>query len=185
MANNLARQEATYRDLRGHIGKVSFFYSFNATIAANTQNAFLAVQAIIANISLLTNAALVRVTGLTATVLPPNAYGSNTSYSNCETKARLVYQVFLSPDPSVTSQVHIDIPAPNLTMFFADRETVNPASIAALTAALQTPDATSGQAASKNDFVFGPFLGGLLVRRKLQRKLTIYDKSPNLDEPEE
>jgi hypothetical protein len=186
-----AKQGLSFRDCRGHVGKVNYYYLWDSAVAASA--GLVAARAAITNINSaiegLTNALVVGVTGINSLPLNPLDYGATTDYANAETKARLYYQSQTVATGVVTSYgtIHIDIPAPLVTMFLADKETVNPAfaAVATLTAALQAVDAHAGQACNKQGAYFGAFIGGLLIRRKLQRKLTLYSKSSNLDEPEE
>jgi len=191
MANVIQRQSLTLRDLRGHIGKVSFYYDYDPSAAADFLAAYTAVGAILAAIEALSNALVVGVEGLHGDRYSPLNYGSNSTYANCETKARLTYAVAVGAALNQTGLTHIDIPAPIVAMFYGDKETVNPAyaAVATLTAALQAVDAHAGQAVTRNGMIYLPspttLIGGTLVRRKLQKRLTLYDKSPNLDEEEE
>lgn len=187
MAYTIARQEVSLRDCRGHVGKTSFYYTYDTAVAANVANARAYCGTIIAAIEACTNALAITIGGLFSQPLNPDNYGANTTYANAETKARLVFQVERNVVPINYKQGSLFIPAPLQSDFFADRETVNAAdaNIAALVTAMVTPDATSGRAVTKDGSVYVGLLGGLLVRRRLQRKITIWDKSANLDEPEE
>jgi hypothetical protein len=187
MAYVIAKQGLTLRDCRGHTGKVTFYYTYDAAVAANVNNARIACVAIASAIEACSNALVVNIDGLGSVALNPDEFGANTAYANAETKARLAFQVTRNVVPVNYKISRMDIPAPILTDFMNDRETVNAAdtNIAALVTALITPDGSSGRACTRDGAVFVGLLGGLLVRRRFQRKLTIYDKSANLDEPEE
>lgn len=186
MPNNYALNTLTLRDLRGHTGKVSFLYSYDPSAAADFLTAYTAVLAIINAVDALTVCQLVGVGGLASNRYSPNSYGGSGPYANAETKARLTFQVANPSTLSIASRTHIDIPAPVVAMFENDKETVNPAygPMATLTAALLAVDAHNGQAVTRTGLIFTAFLGGTLVRRPFQRKINIYDKSANLDEPE-
>jgi len=187
-----ALQTITFRDCRGHIGKVKYYYLYDTTVAANAglTAAYTQVGVINAAILALTNALAVSITGLRSTPLAPNNYGANSDYANCETKARLAWVAQVIATGVGTSDVlaRMDIPAPLVAIFLADKQTVNPANglVATLNTALTTVDAHAGQACTRTGAVFtSGLVGGLLQRRKFQRKLTIWDKSANLDEEEE
>jgi hypothetical protein len=181
-----ARQSLAFRDLRGHVGKVGFWYTYNSATAANLGAASTQIAAINTAIVALTNAQVVAVNGLAGNRLDPVHYGSNGVYANAETKAKLSFLAFAAGGVH-SSFVRLEIPAPVVAMFLADKETVDPANaaVATLFSALSTSDAQGGFASDKMGNPITYFLGGTLVRRPFQRKITIYDLSADLGEPEE
>jgi len=186
MTTHVSTQGLVFRDNRGHVGKTSFHYAFDNSVAANTQAAYVAMQGIVTEIALMSNAALIGVPGVTNLALNPLEYGASAQYANAETKAVLTFQT-VTPGAIAAGYglVRISIPAPKLSIFYGDQETVDPAQVATLLTLLTTADAHGGTACGKQEGQITAFLGGMLARRKFQRKLTIYDKSANLDEEEE
>jgi hypothetical protein len=190
MAYVIGRQGVTLRDCRGHTGKTSFYYNYDAATAANVKNARDKSNVIISDIIALSNALVVGQTGLTSQDFSPLSYGANSTYANCETKALLTFMGVIAAvggAPAKHKLIHLSIPAPVQSMFYADRETVNPAvtAVAQLITDITAADATSGTVCSEDGATFTSFVAGILIRRKFQRRLTIYDKDPNLTEPEE
>jgi hypothetical protein len=197
MAQIIGRQSLTLRDARGHTGRVRFFYTFANTPASSVLDAYTAVVGILAAIEAISNGAAVQIGGIASTVLNPQQYGTVTPFSTAETKLRLTYLVQSLPGGGGTlapvySTTHLDIPIPSDTVLLADGETVDPANglITALSSALSTADAAGGRFCTSRGLVvvgggLTPLIGGVLVRRRFQRKLTIWDRSANLDEPEE
>jgi hypothetical protein len=183
-----ARSFVSLRDNRGHLGKLGWYYEFDVADAAHINDAYAQNVAIAAAFVGCSNAAQVAYGGFVGRVLEPNQYGSSAQYSAAEDKARLT---FLAVDddvsPTFASFVHYEVPAPKASIFYADGETVNSASapMVTLIAALLTIDPSGGHVVNTSGSIVSAFLGGIRKRRPLQRKLTIYDKSPNLDEPEE
>lgn len=183
----IAKQALTFRDLRGHVGKVNFWYTYLAATAADLGAASTAIAAINTAIVALTNAVAVGITGLASNRLNPHQYGTTSTYANAETKARLTFLSVASGGVH-TSLVRMDIPAPSLSaMFLADKETVDvgATAVAALTSALSASDAQGGFASDRYGNPITSLIGGVLVRRPFQRKITIWDLSADLTEPEE
>lgn len=109
--------------------------------------------------------------------VPLIPYGVQAVYENVEDGALLTFQ-----DPTNGSLHRYKIPAPKAAIFLADGETVNQAQadIVSLISDFET-------------FVYGAYLApspltylaGVRVRRKMHRRMTIFTKSGNLDEPAE
>jgi len=179
MAQEIARNTITFRDARGHTGKVSFYVAYDRTVANSMTNAHDLVVSIQADLAALSNGAIVGSTGLNGAVFPPNVYGASLVYGTSEDKLRLR---MLAADNTIHT---LAIPAPVIAAFEADQETALGCAIAALVAALKTAPAASAFPCTRAGSAFAASLGGQLTRKKFQRKLTIYAKSANLDEPEE
>jgi hypothetical protein len=170
------------------VGRTHFYYLFDPSVANNVKNARDATGLAWADIEALTNGAVVDIGGLFSQSLNPLDYGTAAPYANAEDKAVLTYQTAPISNPfNLFGKMRISIPAPILALFLADQETVDPAnaSLVTLTTKLLATDASGGVFADGRGFQPTQFIGGVLVRRKQQRKLTLYTKSPNLDEPEE
>jgi hypothetical protein len=182
----IGKQGFTFRDARGHKSTFGFYYycvDFNT--AADSAAAIARITLISGDVAALTNAVLVNVTGWASEQLNVAATGGTGDYQNCETKAKLTFQSVYTA-PVAPQLARMSIPAPIVaSVFLADKETVSPALLATLVGHLTTPDGTGGGVCTKNGQLLGTLLGGTLTRNKFQRKLTIYDKSANLDEPEE
>jgi hypothetical protein len=158
------------------------YVKYDDAVAASEQQAIGIARAICLDIEALSNAALVGRYGLTSEVQSPLSYGAAADYANAETKARIV---LIAADFTLHG---LSIPAPLLSMFEADRETVLGSAIATLLNDIATPGAAANTYACTRGGVALPApnsVGGMLVRKPFQRKLTIYDKSSGLDEPEE
>jgi len=184
----IARQAVSYRDHRGHVGKTSFYYNYSNAAAANVLDAQAGVQDILTAILNMTNGLLVSVSGLASQVENPQQYGANAQFANAEDKARLWYTTSkVVGGVTDFAKASLLIPAPLVAIFYADQETVNPANalVAALTAALGTVDGAGGAPCDRRGYLFGAFIAGELLRRRFQRRITLWDKSANLDEPEE
>lgn len=170
MPNGL-KEVASYRDSKGRIGRVSYYVASTgtaitqATAAANVIN-FLA---------LITNAAQQSARGPATEVAGPVVYGTTADFASVEDKAVLT---FSAADGSLH---RIQIPAPKIAIFEVDTVTVDAAQtdLANFVTAFLA-DAVTAAGASITSFI-----GGVRVRRKLQRKLNIFVKVPELDEPAE
>jgi hypothetical protein len=152
---------------------------YDRSVTNSLQDAASLCVSITSALQALSNAALFSVTGIIGEVLAPNQYGSALTYANAETKAKLT---LLAADHSVH---RLEIPAPVLSMFEADQQTVLGSAISTLVGLLTQAPIASSFACVRTGSPFAASVGGLLVRRPFQRKITIYDLSANLDEPEE
>jgi hypothetical protein len=179
MSVQIGRQTYTYRDARGHTGKVSFYISNDNAVAGDGDAANAIGRTVEAEITALTNAVLVGASGPDGRTVAPNQYGASLQYATAEDKLRLR---LLAADNTIHTMA---IPSPKLSAFEADQETLKGSAVTALVATLVAAAITGSFACTRAGSPFVSSLGGQLVRRKFQRKLTIYDKSANLDEPED
>lgn len=187
MANQIALQTVTLRDARGHIGRTRFYYQYDTAVSAAIAAARGSVDALLTLLEALSNAAVVSVGGLASIEHSPLSYGAAPAvYQTCEDKAVMTYLAGAA-GPSRYTLSRVAIPAPILAMFEADAESVNLgyAAVAAFSAAMLAVDGSGGRVVTKGGLPLVNTVSGTLARRKLQRKLSIYDKSANLDEPEE
>lgn len=188
MVNIIQRSSVSLRDQKGHVGKVSFFQEWDQAVAGADHDARNQAGNVIAALTAMSNAAWVGATGIYSPLQEPNLYGTSAVYSSAEDKARLVY---LAVDDDIApveiAFMTYEIPAPKAAIFYADGETVNGAQalVAAFTAAIQTAGVGGNIVVTRTGLLPGAFVGGYRVRRKAQRKITVWVKSPNLDEPEE
>jgi len=185
----IVKQSVSIRDNRGHVGRTGFHYFIqDDTTAAVLLNAYNASKTLAQYIAAASNGAIVAYNGLYSPLITPNNYGASSQFPNAEDKAVLV---FLMGDAAVapieTAFMKIEVPAPKLAVFEADQETVKPtaAAVSTIVTAVLTIDASSGFVSNKAGMLPLSFVAGYRVRRKFQRKITIWDKSSNLDEPEE
>lgn len=180
MAVIISKWGFTFRDSRGHVGRVGGYYRYNSG-STTEGDAIATVQALGPLIHACSNAALVGGFGLGSEVLNPQQYGSTSAYSNAEDKAtiRLLTATF--------GLASFSIPAPKSTQFQADQETVNPAAtaMAALISALTVADASGGFVSDKAGSALTFYVAGVRRRLPFQRKITIWTLNPAETGPDE
>jgi hypothetical protein len=179
MAQRIQRNTFGYRDARGHLGKVGVYVAWDDAVAGSEAAGAGLVNAVRNAVTALTNGALASTTGLLGRIPVSGVYGTAATYLPAEDKLRLTMQ---ASDGTLHS---FNIPSPLVSAFEADQESALASAIATLVAALKAAPITSAFICTAAGATFSTSLGGILVRRKFQRKLTIYGKSSNLDEPEE
>jgi len=170
MANGL-KEIATWRDSKGHIGKTAFYVASSGT-AASQQTA---ADTVLTAIQAITNAAVQHTTGPATSLAGPVVYGTTADFATAEDKAVFT---FSAADGSLH---RYRIPAPKVDIFEVDTITVDADqtdAAAYITAVLANVVTSAGAALTI-------FLGGVRTRTKFQRKLSITDKVPELDEPAE
>jgi hypothetical protein len=170
MANGLL-ETVSWRDSKGHIARTRYHVADTGTLI--TQGA--AATAVLVAMEAITNCALQSASGPGTTVAGPVVYGTTADFAAAEDKA--VY-TFSAADGSLH---RVQVPAPKIDIFEVDTVTVDAAqtdSAAFITAYLANAVTSAGAAMTL-------FIGGIRQRRKLQRKLTIFVKVPELDEPAE
>lgn len=160
----------TFRDCKGNTARMTFYS--NQTTAALAATAF---GNILNGITPISNAAVQSAIGAYEISPQEAVYGTTSEFKTVEDKA-----VFSFQDPS--GGLHrFAVPCPKTEIFLADGETVDATNtdvvtfVSAVTANAFT---RSGQAIG-----FGAF--GIRKRTKPRRKLNIFIKSANLDEPAE
>lgn len=175
-ATTLTQESVTYRDAKGDTATVRFYILEDTalpgeagTIAGN----------VIAAISALSNAVEIRRTGPSSQILDPFQYGATANYQDAVDKLRFTWL------DAAGAPHRMDIPAPKDTAFLADQETASGTALANLITAMSAVSAGGAKVVSRDGSAFGHSLGGLRARRRFRRKLTLYSKSPNLDEPGE
>lgn len=179
MALRTAKITVTLRDARGHIGKVGTYVTYDDTVAGSGDASAGHGEDFQTQVLALSNAVLVNATGPGGKSPAPNQYGATSVYQNAEDKLRIRV---LAADNTIHT---FNIPAPLLADFEADAETAKGSAIAAFIALITGAAVATSQFTTRAGSPYVASLGGSLVRKKFQRKLTIYDKSANLDEPEE
>lgn len=168
----------TLRDVKGNIGRVKWWLHYD-TNAANTGTN---VQGIVDLLRPLTNAAVVSSSGPGGIASGVVEYGAESDYEAIEDKAVLVFQ-------ALDGQTHnMEIPAPGKPIFLADQRTVDPTQTD-MAAFLDEVLATSAaiEIGNKAGSHYVNYVGGYRKMRKLQRKLNIFVRTPDLtpDEPAE
>lgn len=178
MAIEFVRQNYTWRDLRGHTGKTSLWLYYDPAVTGSEASARTQAVAMESALAALTNSALYRASGVYNHQSNALTYGSASDYANAETKLRVR---LLGSDASIHK---FELPAPIIAAFEADKQTALASAIAPVIALLVAAPATSASFITPGGLAWASSLGGTLIRRKFQRKLTIYQKSSGLDEPE-
>jgi hypothetical protein len=167
MANGI-KQTSTWRDSKGHTARVTFNVASTGTL---TEEAAAAGAVLVAMVAI-TNAAINGNRGPSSSANQPVSYGITGTFPSVEDKA--VY-TFYAADGSLH---RVKVPAPKIAIFEVDMVTVDAAQ--ADSAAFIT--AYIGNAVTSNGAAMVGYLGGIRQRVKLQRKLSILTKVPELDE---
>jgi hypothetical protein len=161
----------TYRDDKGNTARVSVFVTDSTMALAATDMSNLSGL-----ITPLTNAVLSTAKGPFTTVPAAVGYGANAEYEACEDKAVMTFV-------TTTGALHrYQIPAPKSALFLADGETIDPAQ--ADVAAFVT-GVVANKVSSRDGALITAFIGGVRARRKMNRRLNIYTKNPQLTTPAE
>lgn len=156
----------TYRDDKGNIARVSVYVT-DTTLALSATD----MSNLSALITPITNAVLTNAKGPFTTSPAAVGYGANADYEACEDKAVLTFV-------TSTGALHrYQVPAPKAAIFLADGETVDAANtdVAALVAGV-----IANKVSSRDGALITAFIGGTRARRKLNRRLNIYTKNPQL-----
>ena len=152
-----------FRDSRGKIARVRFFVAAGTPANESTQ-----AGAVVTALAGLSNAQ--QATSHGAFNQSPSAviYGARSTYENAEDKLVITYQ-------SAVGSIHrLQVPAPLSTVFLADGMTMDPTNV--LVTALGT--ATIGIITDANGNALTTLVAGVRVRRKNQRKITIFSLTP-------
>lgn len=170
MANGL-RQVDTWRDSKGRTATMRYYVASTGTqitqavAASNVNNAFQPCS----------NAHTQTVHGPSNNPAGPVGYGTTADFPSVEDKAVLT---FSAADGSLH---RYKLPAPKIAIFEVDTVTVDAAQAdiaGAITAVIANVVTASGAAITS-------YVGGTRSRVKLQRRLNIFVKVPELDEPAE
>lgn len=180
-ADQVTRQVYTFRDVKGHVARASFLVAYQSGTPADASALAALVRAAIMVVCG-NNLYLLNGRGPDSFSNDPAAYPSPDAgerYIAAEDKIRFSY--VCKPGTSTESgTIHkMELPAPLGANFDADDRTW---SVAAQTAFANVFKSTSGTA-YVSDNSLAPVvhvLGGRRIERRLQRKLTIYTKTPDL-----
>lgn len=165
------RQSTVWRDVKGNTAAVRYYVASSGTPASQQT----AANAVAAAIIPVTNAALQSASGLLTSVAGPVVYGTAAQFATVEDKAVLTFS-------AADGTLHrYKIPAPKIDIFEVDQETVDNSQtdLAALVTAILANVHTADGAA------LTLFIAGVRTRVKNRRKLNIFLKVPELDEPAE
>jgi len=188
VATRIGRYGVSLRDARGQVGRVGGYLSWIDTDAAHRGAANLKALSIAGDLANASNGYVLAYTGMAGEIFLPNGLGSTAQFQNAEDKARLT---MLTAGGSLHT---FEVPMPKATagdngtgIFKADLETVDLActEIAAIVASLTSVDASGNFAASRDGSAFVGMVAGIRVRRRFQRKTTIWTLTPDELEPEE
>lgn len=160
-----------FRDVKGQTARMSLFCTDTTAALALTD-----MTNVYNLLAALTFAAVGPAKGAYTTSPTTNAYGTASEYQNIEEKAVFTFQ-------TATGALHrYQLPCPKAAIFLADKETIDPANtdVAAFTAAV-----IANKVSSRDGSLITAFVGGVLARRKMQRRFNIYTKNPQLTTPGE
>jgi hypothetical protein len=163
------KQSFGFRDCQGNVRRLTLYLSAADAAAAST-----AAQAIATAAGAISLAALQSATGPYHLEAAPT-YGSTGQYEDVEDKAVMTFA-------TANGGVHrYRIPAPGQFIFWADQKTVN----GSQSVVGDFTDAIIGHACSRDGNVLTTFVGGTRARGPTSRRLNVYLKSANLDQPAE
>lgn len=171
------RQSFSYRDNKGNVARVTMFASIQGTaVATDVRTLMVSIGGLITP---LTWAALQSANGPWSEygVAQYGAHNSGGAYESVIDKAVLVFQ-----DAAGTLHRY-EIPAPKVSIFKADKITVDPANtdVAALIAAMSgTPGTNSAFVTSRSGNFLANYMGGFYKARKIRRRLNVLVLQPDL-----
>lgn len=186
MANSARLQTITFRDSKRYPAKMSLFIVNTGALTA-TQLQTNAGN-IINDVTAMTNAAFQSSAGPSTSVPVAPVVGAQATYETAEDKLQMTFT-------TATGAIHrYQVPAPLAVLFLNDGETVDVGNSLVkqfcadmLNATFGGTAVSTGQTAgacSRNGEVLSAFIGGIRVRRKLQRKQSILSLSPSGGEGE-
>jgi hypothetical protein len=163
------RSTIIWRDVKGNVAK-TVFYSNSVDLAAAVTTA----QGVLVACAAVSNCAVQGFHGPGEDPVIGPVWGTGANYCDVEDKAALTFVT----GSSVLGR--FEIPAPKDPMFYADRETINPANIGipTLIAAF-----TDGSTCTRGGQVYVSYLGGTRKRRKAHRRISILNTNPALNGP--
>ena len=181
--HGINRGSITLRDAKGNTSTMRYYLNSNGDTAAN---AVLLAASLQTTWAAMSNAALQASQGFDS-VIGVAQYGAQADYQDITMKAVLVFQ------DSAGGLHRFQVPAPKVSIFLADRQTVDPANtdVAAFIAAM---GATGSPPASPGVFVstrtgeyFANYMGGFFRAAKIRRRSNVLILTPSLTpgEPEE
>lgn len=167
----MQKRKYAFRDAKGQVGRMVVLIGGADSNGVETNYIALAnlLQAVSnAHVSLDINPAADR------------AYGAQAVYETVEDKAQLTFTAALADGGTIHRW---QVPAPKAAIFQADGQTVDQAQadVVALVGAFETYVYPASSATAP----MAAYIGGFRVKRKLQRRMNVFTKSANLDEPAE
>jgi hypothetical protein len=186
MAVLIGAQVFTFRDAKGYTWTFRFHIHYDDSSAVNLNNGFTVATAVKAALQgvgpgtlPLTNATYQRSIGLFSETSVAVTYGTAAQYLNAEDKLMLAFS-------DTGGALHrYGIGSPVTAAFLADQETGKASQLVDLVNAFTTTVGGNAFACTANGLGFVSSPGGLLIRRRQRRKVNLYTKSSNLDEPGE
>jgi len=169
MANFLVKESTNWVDAKGHYAHIRFYASLDSN---NDGSALL--SAFVTETEAITNAVYNGGLGVGNGIQIPGTYGVQADYGSAEDKA-----LFTFVDSG--GNIHrYQVPAPKAAIFYADGETVNPANglVAAWVNVMTNFAANAYFISSRDGEPLSTFVGGIRLRRRMQRRLNIFIKNP-------
>lgn len=158
-----------FRDAKGNTSRMKMILGA-ADNAVNTVNA----NVLKAHLAAISNAHVDDAND--AAPINKRIYGTSGEYDTVEDKAVLTFT------DDIGNLHRYQVPAPKAAIFSADQETVNPANAAVASVITDMSTFAYGNYNSASPLVY---IGGVRLRRRMQRKVNIFIKDPTLAEPAE
>lgn len=185
MAILIGTQSHQFRDAKGYTWRMQYHIRYDDSTPTLVNNGWLvgaAVKAALQGLGPgtlpLTNGAYQNSKGLFSDTVGL-AYGTAAQYLNAEDKLNVALV-------DTGGELHrFGIGAPVLAAFLLDQETGKGSQLVDFINAMVTPIGVSAFACTPNGLAFASAVGSVLVRRRQRRKVSLYSKSSNLDEPGE
>jgi hypothetical protein len=156
-------------DAKGYYGHFSFF----TQSGSDNDNATLWI-AVKTALAALTNAAVNGGTGRVGYLQLPGVLGTQADFGSIEDKATLTYV-------DAAGSIHrYQVPAPKASIFYADEMTINPLNslVIAFNTVFLNAGANTYFVASRGGSAITEFIGGVRVRRRNQRRVSIFTRNP-------
>ena len=176
MPNTVFQLSAGYVDAKGAQGRIKSFVSVDTdTHGVTLYGAWLGF------VDALTNAQLFSAPGVGGALTISGDYGTAAEFDSVTDKAVMTFI-------DSAGQIHrFQIPAPKAAIFLADKITVNRAQtdVAAYVNLIVNGGSNPYFMSTRGGLQFSSFAGGLRIKKPNRKRMTIFTKSGNLDEPAE
>lgn len=163
------RSVATFRDLKGWLARVTWYSN-----AEDATSAYASAQELAFAIASLSSCALQSLHGPAEQGVQLPIYGSNNQYTSVEDK---LVVTFVTNSGALS---RFEIPGPLAGLFLADGVTLDQSQTDWNLAIIHFLD---GITCNRQGFTFNRFVGGVRVRRKNQRRLTMNVLDATLTNP--
>lgn len=176
MPNTLSQVSAGYVDAKGAQGRIKAYISWDTHDDGVTVFA-----AWIGAVSALTNAQVFSAPGIGGELTQSGDYGTSAEFDSITDKAVMTFI------DSAGSIHRFQIPAPKAGIFLADKVTVNRAATDVATYVSLVVNGADNPffLCTRGGLQFSSFAGGLRIKKPNRKRMTIFTKSGNLDEPAE